>query len=94
MPVDKTGACPIPGATPGRETKGRSKQFEKPGDLGTANEDFDNLGPSNVRDLGDGKRTGTLPDGSTVTVYPESSVGPPTVEIQQGRTRLKVRYIQ
>jgi RHS repeat-associated protein len=91
---DNDKSCPIPGATPGRETKGRSKQFDKPGDFETANDDFDNLNPAGVRDLENGGRAGTLPDGRTVVVRPTSSDGRPTVEIQSGKNRIKVRYGQ
>jgi len=83
---------PVPGATPGRETSGRTTQWEKPGGMPDANRDFDQLNPSNVRDLPNGGRVGTLPDGRTVVVRPTSTDGRPTVEIQDGKNRDKVRY--
>jgi hypothetical protein len=73
---------PVPDATPGRETKGRTTQWEKPGDFDTANEDFDNYHPTDVRDRGDGVRTGTLPSGETIIVRPRSTDGRPTLQIQ------------
>jgi RHS repeat-associated protein len=91
-PTDGTSACPIPGTKPGRPTKGRTKQFEKPGDINDANQDFDDLKPENVRPLPNGGRVGDLPGGQTVVVRPTSSDGRPTVEIQNGPNRIKVRY--
>ena len=80
----------------GRGTKGRTKQFDRSGGLDQANKDFDSLGPQNVRDIdtpfGPG-RTGTLPDGRQVNIRPGSSNGgPPTLEIQQGKNRIKFRF--
>ena len=90
---DSAGAsCPIPGVSPGRETKGRSKQFDKPGDIGTADQDFDNLNPENVTPIPNGGRKGTLPDGRPINVRPDSTDGRPTIEIQDGKNRIKVRY--
>jgi RHS repeat-associated protein len=83
---------PVPGATPGRETKGRTTQWEKPGDMSTADKDFDDKGPTDVRELPNGGRTGTLSDGRTITVRPTSTDGRPTLEIQDGKNRHKVRY--
>jgi RHS repeat-associated protein len=83
----------LKGATPGRATKGRTTQFEKSGGLAQANKDFDALGVSNVRSLHGGGRIGTLPDGRTVIVRPSSSAGGrPTLEIQRGQARIKVRF--
>jgi RHS repeat-associated protein len=91
---DKGGgkAPPVPGATPGRETKGRSTQWGKPGGMAEADADFDALGPTGVRSLPNGGRVGTLPDGRTVIVRPVSSDGRPTLEIQDGKNKDKVRY--
>jgi RHS repeat-associated protein len=83
---------PVPGATPGRDTKGRSEQWEKPGDMGDANKDFDDKAPQDVRPMPDGGRMGVLPDGRRINVRPNSSDGRPTLEIQSGKNRVKVRY--
>ncbi len=88
--------CPIPGTTPGDKTKGKTKNFDKPGGFDQANIDFDNLNPENIKDIIDGKggkgRTGVLPDGTRINVRPNSSDGRPTVEIQNGKKKIKVRY--
>jgi hypothetical protein len=83
---------PVPDAKPGRETKGRTTQWEKPGSMADADRDFDKLNPSGVRELPNGGRSGTLSDGRTVVVRPESTDGRPTLEIQDGKNRDKVRY--
>jgi hypothetical protein len=83
---------PVDGATPGRETKGRTTQWDKGGGFDEANRDFDKLNPGNVRHLPNGGRVGTLPDGREVNVRPDSSSGLPTIEIQDGKSRDKVRY--
>ncbi|WP_232537697.1 RHS repeat-associated core domain-containing protein [Cystobacter fuscus] len=80
-------------ATPGRETKGRADQWILPGNADNANADFDALRPTGVRDIPDKRgRVGWLPDGRTVVVRPESSDGRPTLEIQDGKKRIKIRY--
>lgn len=85
---------PVPGATRGRETKGRTKQWEKDGGTDEANRDFDAKDPQGVTPLPDGGRRGTLPDGRQINVRPDSSDGRPTLEIQNGKNRDKVRYDQ
>jgi uncharacterized protein RhaS with RHS repeats len=89
---DAAGSCPIPGTRPGKKTRGPTDQREKDGNLDTANDDFDNLDLSDVRDIPGIGRVGTLPDGRTVIIRPDSSGGQPTIEIQDGRNRTKVRY--
>lgn len=84
--------APVPDATPGRETKGRTKQWVKPGGMPEANRDFDGLRPGNISELPDGGRRGVLPDGRNINVRPDSTDGRPTVEIQDGKRRIKVRY--
>jgi len=84
---------PVSGATPGRKTKGPTTQWEKPGGLDEADRDFDAKQPKNVKPLPGGGRAGELPDGRKINVRPESSSrGRPTLEIQDGRKRVKVRY--
>ena len=76
----------------GRKTKGRTKQFEKPGNFDTANDDFDDLNPSDIRPLPNGGRLGKLPNGDKVNVRPASTDGRPTIEIQKGKGKIKIRY--
>jgi RHS repeat-associated protein len=85
---------PVAGATPGRETKGRSKQWEKPGGAQAADDDFDSKNPTDVQSIPGGGRRGTLPNGDTIVVRPNSTDGRPTVEIQSGKNRIKIRYGQ
>lgn len=89
----RKGAPPVPDATPGRVTSGRSAQWDKAGTFEDANKDFDNLNPTDVKTLDGGKRIGTLSDGRTIVVRPKSSSGDPTIEIQNDKYADKVRYI-
>lgn len=91
VPGEGGNNAPVPDATPGRETKGRTTQWEKDGGMDEANEDFDRLGPDNVRELQNGGRVGTLPDGKIIVVRPDSPDGRPTLEIQSGKKKDKVR---
>nr|WP_320191893.1 hypothetical protein [uncultured Desulfobacter sp.] len=84
--------CPVEGTTKGRKTKGRTDQREKEGNFDTANGDFDSLDPTDVRNLPNGGRIGILPDGLRINVRPNSSDGRPTIEIQQGKKKIKIRY--
>jgi hypothetical protein len=79
---------------PGKETKGKSRQYEKNGGFEQAEQDFETLGPSNVRPIPTGK-AGTLPDGRTVNVRTESSFETPTLEVLNKETgrKIKIRYI-
>jgi hypothetical protein len=83
---------PVDGATPGRETKGPTTQWEKDGGMEDANRDFDSMNPGDVMELPNGGRRGTLPNGRKVVVRPDSTDGRPTLEIQNGKKRDKVRY--
>jgi len=83
---------PVPNATPGRETKGRTKQWDAPGGINEAEKDFSDKNPSDVREIPGGGKVGTLPDGRTIIVRPTSTDGRPTLEIQDGKNRVKVRY--
>ncbi|WP_081576311.1 RHS repeat-associated core domain-containing protein [Chromobacterium haemolyticum] len=86
---------PVPNATPGRKTRGVSDIWNKPGGVEQADRDFDSLNPTGVKDLPGGARGGKLADGRKLVVRPYSGTdgnGPPTLEIQDGRSRIKVRY--
>lgn len=86
----------IDDSTRGRDTKGRSKLFDRPGGFDQANDDFDSLQPTDVRPIetehGPG-RMGALPNGRKVVVRPGSSDGArPTLEVQTGKRKTKIRY--
>jgi hypothetical protein len=91
-PSSGSSEPPVPGATPGRKTKGPTTQWEKPGGIAEADRDFDAMHPKNVKPLPGGGRVGDLPDGRKIIVRPHSTDGRPTLEIQDGRKRDKVRY--
>ncbi|HMM19100.1 MAG TPA: hemagglutinin repeat-containing protein [Selenomonadales bacterium] len=78
-------------AEPGRETKGRASQYEKPGGYEKALEDFDSMNLNDVQPIPGGKM-GKLPDGRTVNVRNNSSDGRPTLEVYDGKKSIKVRY--
>ena len=87
----------LEGAIKGRKTKGQIKQYEKSGGYEQAEKDFDSLEleKGSVRDRTDpeGKiKTGTLRDGRKVNVREKSTDGRPTLEIQSGNKRIKIRY--
>ena len=88
----------LEGAKPGNKTKGPTTQYEKTGGYGQAEKDFYSLDleKGSVRDRTDekGKRikTGRLRDGRNVNVRENSTEGHPTLEIQSGKNRIKVRY--
>ena len=91
MNAKASGKPPVPGATPGQTTRGPSQQWEESGGKAEADKDFDSLGPKDVKPI-PGGRTGTLPDGRSVNVRDQSTDGRPTLEIQDGADRIKVRY--
>ncbi|QQR49650.1 hypothetical protein IPF37_02295 [bacterium] len=76
-----------------RSTKDRSPQFEKPGGMPEADEDFEKLELKDIEDRGRIK-IGTLSDGRIVNVRPESSDSRATLEIYDRvtGTSLKIRY--
>ena len=81
---------------PGRATKGKTTQYVKSGSYEQAANDFDALNPQNVKEIntkfGLGK-TGTLPDGRTITARPGSSEGRPTPEIRNlNRRGIEIKY--
>ena len=90
-------------STPGERTRGVTDPFDFPGDFDKANKIFDSMNLKNVKPIetrfGPG-RAGRLPDGSgrKVVVRPGSGKrgniedGPPTLEIQQGKGRIKFRF--
>ena len=89
----------LDGATEGEKTKGRTKNFDKSGGMDQANSDFDDIAdPDSVEAITDGNggegRRGRVNDGSgrKINVRPSSSDGRPTVEIQDGKNRTKIRY--
>lgn len=92
----KTVGDIIEGSEPRPENPG-TRQYDTTGGFDQANSDFDDLNPSDVKDYGNGTRVGTLPDGRTVVVRPNSSGGEPTLEIQTkigGKVieKIKIRY--
>jgi len=101
--AEKTVQDLIVGSKPGPKTSGPTNQYIRPpeGFVG-ANADFDALGLDGIKPAGDGKRIGTLPDGRTVIVRPNSSKkngvdGMATLEVQplkgvSNREAEKFRY--
>jgi hypothetical protein len=83
-------------ASPGRVTKGKTTLYEKSGGFGQASKEFDSLNPSNVKEINTPNgtlKTGTLPDGRSVTVRSWSTDGRPTLEIRNSNGRgVEVRY--
>ncbi len=82
----------LKGASKGKA--GKTRQFDKSGGLDQANKDFDSLvGGGAVKNHGGGVRSGTLPDGSTISVRPGSTQGSPTIQINPPSEKpIKVRY--
>ena len=78
-------------STPGRQTKGRTDQYDKPGGVDEANNDFDALQPEDVKDI-PGGRTGTIDKTKKVNVRESSTDGRPTLEVQDGKNKTKFRY--
>lgn len=79
-----------------QQTKGKTKHGELDGGMDRADDDFDSLQPDDVRNIetqyGPG-RTGTLENGSSVTVRPGSSDGRPTLQIRRPNGRqTEIRY--
>ena len=76
----------------GRATKGQTTQYEKPGNYSNAVKDFHSIGPGKIKDRGGNTKTGKLADGRDVIVRSKSDDGRPTLEIQQGKKKTKIRY--
>ena len=75
----------------------RARQFEKSGGQDQAEADFDklvkDLGDTTPKDHGNGIRSSTLPDGTSISVRPSSTSGEPTVQINPSKGKeIKVRY--
>ena len=81
----------IKDAKPGRATKGRTTQYELSGGFNQAVNDFYSLNPKITKNTPDLK-VGILQDGRTVIVRTKSSDGRPTLEIQDGKKKIKFRY--
>lgn len=89
---DKAVNEALQGTTPGEKTKGKSKQFEKPEEgLKEGLKDFEAMPLSDIQDIPTGKR-GRLPDGRFVNIRSGSKDGRPTLEIYNGKHRIKIRY--
>mgnify|MGYP000594276763 CR=1 FL=1 len=76
----------------GRETKGKTTQYEKNGGFNQANKEFNNLGLTNIREIPNIGRVGQLKDGTKVVVRNKSSDGRPTLEIQSSPKKIEIRY--
>ena len=79
-------------STKGRETKGRADQYNHDGGREQRDKDFDSLGATDVKDRGNGTRTGTLPDGRPVNVHDSKTDGVPTIQVGNGSREIKIRY--
>jgi hypothetical protein len=73
-----------------------SDKYAKPGGSAEANDDFDNYTQGRpVKDYGDGTRSAKFPDGTTISVRPDSSGanGAPTIQINPPNGNpIKIRY--
>ena len=78
-------------AEPGKKTSGKSTIYEKPGGYKEALDDFESLGPNDIVPIDKGKR-GVLDDGRDINVRGESTDKRPTLEVQRGRKKIKIRY--
>lgn len=87
----------LEGAQAGRETKGKTTQYEKEGGFQQTEKDFESLNSQNVKDIktdyGTG-RTGKLENGQQATSRPGSTDGRPTLEIRnpQNKKGIEIRY--
>lgn len=77
-----------------KERSGRTTIYRKTGGFEQANEEFDEMARgTNVRVREGGLRTATLPNGTKITVRPNSSDGRPTLEIHPpGSKPIEIRY--
>ena len=86
----------IAGAKDTTNNAGVARNYEKTGGFEKTLEDFESLGPSNVKDIqtqyGSGK-VGTLSDGTKVVARPGSKTGGSTLEIKVSNKKIyKIRY--
>lgn len=79
-------------AEPGHATKGRTTQYEKQGNYSNAVEDFHSIRPEKVKNREGNTKTGKLADGRDIIVRSKSDDGRPTLEIQNGKKKTKIRY--
>ena len=97
--LNKTGSeddllkdtAPKPRSKKKKNEKTEERDYVGGGGLDEANEKFDNtLKPKNVKDHGDGVRSGELDNGTRVTVRPKNS---PSIDINRpGKKPIKVRF--
>ncbi|WP_234859479.1 RHS repeat-associated core domain-containing protein [Aquimarina aquimarini] len=78
-------------STPGDDTKGKTTNFDRKGGMDDANKVFDDLNPTDVKDIPNGRR-GVLDNGNKINVRSNSSDKRPTVEIQDGKKKTKFRF--
>jgi len=81
-----------PDTTPGRETRGRADQHNRPGGRDARDKEFDSMNPQDVQDRGKGTKTGVLPDGRRVNIHDSKTDGVPTIEVSNGSRDIKIRY--
>ena len=81
-----------PETTPGRETRGRADQHNRPGGRDARDKEFDSMNPQDVQDRGKGTKTGVLPDGRRVNIHDSRTDGVPTIEVSNGGRDIKIRY--
>ena len=81
-----------PETTPGRETRGRADQHNRPGGRDARDKEFDSMNPQEVQNRGKGTKTGILPDGRRVNVHDSKTDGVPTIEVSNGSRDIKIRY--
>ncbi|EGK09846.1 hypothetical protein HMPREF9374_2761, partial [Desmospora sp. 8437] len=81
----------VQNAKPGKQTKGKTTQYELSGGFDQATKDYYSLNPKTVKDTSDLK-VGILKDGRKVIVRTKSTDSRPTLEIQDGKKKVKFRY--